>query len=140
MRADLKRLNQHIAISVSSSKAKWHTQICSKIHNMSFNPRVAWEHIGLLTKGETAHYQKHVHMERKKQTPLKTCLYLVPTSPMYSTTTAPSIPTSSNTSHNVAPYGNSATPSPGKSSVKQFVNSKMQRHQDSQVSHQKRSK
>ena len=65
MRADLKHLNRHIAISVSSAKAKWYTQICSKIHNMSFNPRVAWEHIHLLAKGKTAHHQKRVHMEMR---------------------------------------------------------------------------
>ena len=29
---------------------------------MSFNPRVAWEHIRLLTKGKTAHHQKRVYM------------------------------------------------------------------------------
>ena len=62
IRADLKRLNLHIAISVSSAKVKWYAQICSKIHNMSFNPCVAWEHIHLLTKGKTAHHQKRVHM------------------------------------------------------------------------------
>jgi hypothetical protein len=48
MQADLRRLNRHIAISVSHAKAKWYAQICSKIHNMRFNPRVAWEHIRLL--------------------------------------------------------------------------------------------
>jgi hypothetical protein len=62
MQADLKRLNRHIPISVSNTKAKWYAQLCLKIHNMPFNPRVAWEHICLLAKGETAHHQKNSHM------------------------------------------------------------------------------
>jgi hypothetical protein len=62
MQADLKRLNRHITISVSNAKAKWYAQLCSKIHNMPFNPRVAWEHIRLLAKGKTAHHQKNLHM------------------------------------------------------------------------------
>jgi hypothetical protein len=62
MQADICRLNRHIAISVSHAKAKWYAQICSKIHNMRFNPRVAWEHIRLLTKGETTHHKKSMNM------------------------------------------------------------------------------
>jgi hypothetical protein len=62
MQADLRHLNRHIAISVSHAKAKWYAQICSKIHNMRFNPHVAWEHIRLLAKGKTAHHKKSMNM------------------------------------------------------------------------------
>jgi hypothetical protein len=62
MQADLKCLNHHITISVSNAKVKWYAQLCLKIHNMPFNPRVAWEHIRLLAKGKTAHHQKNLHM------------------------------------------------------------------------------
>jgi hypothetical protein len=34
MRADLKRLNRHIAHAVSHAKATWYVNICSEIHDM----------------------------------------------------------------------------------------------------------
>ena len=49
MKADLVRLNRHIAIAVSHAKAKYYADICAKIHDMHMNPRLAWEHICLLT-------------------------------------------------------------------------------------------
>jgi hypothetical protein len=45
MQADLKRLNRHIAHAVSHAKATWYANICSKIYNMSMEPRLAWTHI-----------------------------------------------------------------------------------------------
>ena len=62
MQADLKRLNRHIAHAVSHAKATWYADICSKIHNMCMDPRLAWEHIRLLTKGEAAHHEKKTAM------------------------------------------------------------------------------
>jgi hypothetical protein len=62
MQADLKRLNLHIAHAVSHAKATWYAEICSKIHNMRMDPRLAWEHIRLLTKGESAHHEKKTTM------------------------------------------------------------------------------
>jgi len=58
MQSDLKRLNRHIAHAVSHAKATWYADVCSKIHNMNMEPRLAWEHIRLLTKGEAAHHEK----------------------------------------------------------------------------------
>ena len=57
MRANLKQLNRHIAHAVSHVKATWYAAICQKIHDMNMDPKLAWEHIRLLTKGETAHHQ-----------------------------------------------------------------------------------
>ncbi len=62
MQANLKRLNHHIAIFVSNTKEKWYAKLCFKIHNMQFNPHVAWEHIRLFAKGKTAHHQKNLNM------------------------------------------------------------------------------
>ncbi len=57
LRANLKQLNRHIAHAVSHAKATWYANICQKIHDMNMEPRLAWEHIRLLTKGESAHHQ-----------------------------------------------------------------------------------
>ncbi len=57
MQANLKCLNHHFAHTVTHAKAKWYADICSKIHDMQMEPRLAWEHICLLTKGESAHHQ-----------------------------------------------------------------------------------
>jgi hypothetical protein len=62
MQADLKCLNRHIAHTVSHAKATWYAEICSKIHNMCMDPCLAWEHIRLLTKGESAHHEKKTTM------------------------------------------------------------------------------
>jgi hypothetical protein len=62
MQADLKQLNRHIAHAVSHAKEIWYADVCSKIHNMCMDPRLAWEHIRLLTKGEAAHHEKKTAM------------------------------------------------------------------------------
>jgi hypothetical protein len=62
MQADLKRLNCHIAHAVSHAKVTWYANICSKIHDMRMEPHLAWAHIQLLAKGESAHHQKKTTM------------------------------------------------------------------------------
>ena len=62
MQADLKRLNRHITHAVSHTKATWYVYVCSKIHNISMDPRLAWAHICLLTKGEATHHKKKTTM------------------------------------------------------------------------------
>jgi hypothetical protein len=42
---------------VSHAKATWYAHICQKNHDMKMEPRLAWEHIRLLTKCESAHHQ-----------------------------------------------------------------------------------
>jgi hypothetical protein len=58
VQVDLKCLNRHIAHAVSHAKAMRNADICAKIHSMKMDPRLAWEHIRLLTKGESAHHRK----------------------------------------------------------------------------------
>jgi hypothetical protein len=58
MQANLKCLNRHIVHAVLHDKATWYAEICSKIHNMCMDPCLAWEHISLLTKGESTHHEK----------------------------------------------------------------------------------
>jgi hypothetical protein len=62
MQSDLKQLNRHIAHAVSHAKATLYADVCSKIHNMHMDPRLAWEHIRLLTKGKAAHHEKKTTM------------------------------------------------------------------------------
>ena len=45
MQADLKCLNRHIAHVVLHAKAVWYADVCSKIHDMRMEPRLAWVHI-----------------------------------------------------------------------------------------------
>jgi hypothetical protein len=54
----LRCLNKHVKDKVLIAKARWAAHLCSKIHNMRSNTRVAWEYIRLLTKGNTAHHKK----------------------------------------------------------------------------------
>jgi hypothetical protein len=62
MRTDHKHLNHHIAHAVLHAKVTWYADICSKIHDMRMELRLAWAHIRLLQKGESAHLQKKTTM------------------------------------------------------------------------------
>ncbi len=62
MQSDLRCLTHHISHAVSHAKATWYADICQKIHDMRFDPRLAWVHIRLLTKGESAHHKKMTNM------------------------------------------------------------------------------
>jgi hypothetical protein len=65
MRDAFTRLNKNIKDKVLIAKAQWAAHLCSKIHNMAMNPRLAWEHIHLLTGGSTIHHKKSVPMAMK---------------------------------------------------------------------------
>jgi hypothetical protein len=58
----LARLNKNIKDKVLIAKAQWAAHICSKIHDMAMNPRLAWEHIRLFTGGSIVHHKKSVPM------------------------------------------------------------------------------
>jgi hypothetical protein len=62
MQADLKHLNRHIVHAVSHTKATWYADVCSKNHDMCMELCLAWAHIQLLAKGESAHHQKKTTM------------------------------------------------------------------------------
>jgi hypothetical protein len=64
-RVHLRCLNKNVKDKVLIAKARWAAHLCSKIHNMRSNPRVAWEYICLLTKGNTAHHNKKLQMAMK---------------------------------------------------------------------------
>jgi hypothetical protein len=61
----LARLNKTIKDKLLIAKAQWEAHLCSKIHNMGMNQKLAWEHICLLTGGSTAHHKKSVLMAMK---------------------------------------------------------------------------
>jgi hypothetical protein len=65
MRVQRQCLNKHVKDKVLIAKTCWAAHLCSKIHNMQSNPRVAWEYIRLLTGGSTVHHKKKVHMAMK---------------------------------------------------------------------------
>ena len=53
-------LQKLIDIETSLAKSKWYAHHSAKIHDMAFNPRLAWESIKILNGGDTAH-----HIEKK---------------------------------------------------------------------------
>jgi hypothetical protein len=65
MRTQLQCLNKNVKDKVLIAKARWAAHVCSKIHDMRTNPRVAWEYIRLLTGGSIAHHKKKVTMAMK---------------------------------------------------------------------------
>jgi hypothetical protein len=65
MFATLHCLNKNVKDKVLIAKARWAARLCSKIHNMRLNPRVAWEYIHFLTGGTTVHHKKKVQMAMK---------------------------------------------------------------------------
>jgi hypothetical protein len=128
MQAKLKCLNRQVAHAVTHAKAKRYADICSRIHYMQMEPRLAWEHIRLLTKGESAHHQQCTAMAMRlsdgPHPPMrqKTCLYLPCTSNKSSTIIALLMPLYLSTSHNNKHYGNSTIHSVGKNLAKLLGN------------------
>jgi hypothetical protein len=64
LRVQLRCLNKNVKDKVLIAKARWAAHLCSKIHNMCSNPRVAWEYIRLLPK-EALPITKKVKMAMK---------------------------------------------------------------------------
>jgi len=50
---------------VELAKARWYKGIWEKIHEMSMNPRLAWENIRIHTGGETAHHKTNLNMSMR---------------------------------------------------------------------------
>ena len=61
----LKQINKRNHDLVDLAKARWYSVICSNIHNMRFNPCLAWENINLLADGETAHHNTNINTAMK---------------------------------------------------------------------------
>jgi len=83
IKTQLKLVNKRNHNLVEIAKAKWYKGVCSKIHEIIMDPRLAWENIRILTGGKTAHHKtnhnmsmclenKNLHRMRRK-----TCQYLV---------------------------------------------------------------
>jgi hypothetical protein len=65
LRCHLARVSKHIKDLVLLAKSKWYSNICSHIHDMRMNPRIAWENIRTLMGGESAHHKRVVNMAMK---------------------------------------------------------------------------
>jgi hypothetical protein len=65
LQQQLKDINKRNRDLVELAKSRWYSGICTNIHNMRMNPRLAWENICLLTGGETAHHKTNVNMAMK---------------------------------------------------------------------------
>jgi hypothetical protein len=62
IKAQLTVINKRNHDLVELAKACWYKGICEKIHEMSMNPRLAWENIRIVTRGETAHHKTNLNM------------------------------------------------------------------------------
>jgi hypothetical protein len=65
LKSQLKQINKRNHDLIALAKARWYSGICSNIHKMHFNPRLAWENINLLIGGETSHHKTNVNMAMK---------------------------------------------------------------------------
>ena len=63
----LTQKKRHIYDAVGIAKAKYYADLCTKIHDMSMNPKLAWEYIRILTGGEEAHHRKSKNMAMKME-------------------------------------------------------------------------
>ena len=62
----LKVVNKRNHDLVEMAKAKWYKGVCSKIHEMNMDPRLAWENIRILTGGKTSHHKRVCGMHFSK--------------------------------------------------------------------------
>ena len=67
LKRELKVMKKKVADAVCIAKARWYTELCQKIHDMDMNPRLAWEYIRILTKGEAAHHRKSKNMAMRME-------------------------------------------------------------------------
>jgi hypothetical protein len=65
LQQQLKNITKRNRDLVKLAKACWYSGICTNIHNMRMNLRLAWENICLLTGGETAHHKTNINMAMK---------------------------------------------------------------------------
>ena len=52
----LKRVQWEVDKVIEMAKTRWWRHLVEAIHNMSFQPKEAWENIKLLCKGEKSHH------------------------------------------------------------------------------------
>jgi hypothetical protein len=70
IKTQLKLVNRCNHDLVEMAEAKWYKGVCSKLHEMNMDPRLAWENIRILTGGKTAHHKTNhnmsMHLENGK--------------------------------------------------------------------------
>jgi hypothetical protein len=62
LKCSLKRVLKQVKDMILLAKWRWYGHVCSHIHDMRMNPRVAWEYILILRGSEAAHHKKSVNM------------------------------------------------------------------------------
>ncbi len=62
LKCSLKHVSKQVKDMVLLAKLHWYSHVCSHIHDMCMNPRVAWEYIRILRGGKAAHHKKSVNM------------------------------------------------------------------------------
>ena len=67
LKEELRQMNRHVSDAVILAKLKWYAHLCEKIHDMSMNPKLAWEYIRILTGGESAHHHLTTTMAMKTE-------------------------------------------------------------------------
>ena len=67
LKDELRQMNRHVSDAVSLAKSRWYAHLCEKIHDMSMNPKLAWEYIRILTGGESTHHRLTTTMAMKME-------------------------------------------------------------------------
>ena len=62
IKTQLKLVNKCNHDLVEMAKAKWYKGVCSKIHEMKMDSRLAWEYIRILTGDKIAHHKTNHNM------------------------------------------------------------------------------
>ena len=68
VRLQLSQAQTSVTNLISLEKASWSAHQSGKIHNMSFNPKAAWESEKILTGGTTRHHAKPTIMRMRLPT------------------------------------------------------------------------
>ena len=67
MEAELDRRQRHVKDQVKLAKSRYYANLAEGVHDMPFNPRLAWENIKLLAKGETVHHNRNTNMVMRNE-------------------------------------------------------------------------
>ena len=67
MKIELKKMQQHVNDQIKLAKSRYYANLAEGVHDMQFNPRLEWEYIKLLVKGETAHHNRRTNMAMRNE-------------------------------------------------------------------------
>ena len=68
VRLQLSQAQTSVTDLIALAKALWSAHQAEKIHNMSFNPKAAWESVKIITGGTTSHHAKPTIMRMRLPT------------------------------------------------------------------------